>query len=213
MGNDMSIVHKSAVKGFKSVDLNMIAMARCIASYLCYLHARKGTTIFYEYLLRIPIVEIAQSYKWDYKAEYPLKDNGLKKGPYKKIDYVFAYNDQVVGIEIKFPKPQNPQLKMVEDIEKLRGLFIDQEAIAKFPHKYGYLMIAYEENIKKKIKRNYVAGGNSLKDEDMTKEGGIYRKRNILSVNDEFITTCRMGNCCYCVDVIKILERHDKANK
>lgn len=209
----MSIIHKSAIKGFKSVDTYMIAMARCIATYLCYLHARKGKTIFYEHLLRVPIIEIAQSYKWDYKAEYVLRGKVPKRGAHKKIDYAFAYNNQVVGLEIKFPSAKNLTLKMQEDVKKLKDLFTAQEAIAQFPHKYGYVMVVYDEKIQDKIKGNRGWRVTPLKDEDVTR-GKFYRKRNILSVNGRtFETACTVGNCCYCVNVQKILEQHGARNE
>ena len=75
----MSIIHKTAMKGHKSVDTTMIAMARCMASFICYMRARKSDSIISEYTLRTPIMEIAQTYQWTHQAEFRLTKNYFTK--------------------------------------------------------------------------------------------------------------------------------------
>lgn len=205
----MSIIHKNSIKGHKSVDTTMIAMARCMASFVCYMRARKSDSIISEYSLRTPIMEIAQTYQWNHQAEFRLtKNSANKKGAKKKIDHVFAYNDQVIAIEIKFPKRNNLNFNIDKDIKKITKQFPKENNILPFPYKYGFIIVLYEERFAKKILYPNIDVKTTFEDKDMCSEKKMYKKKNILNVNDKFITECKMGNTCYCVNIIKVLEKH-----
>lgn len=210
----MSIIHKNSIKGHKSVDTTMIAMARCIASFVCYMRARKSDSIISEYSLRTPIMEIAQTYQWNHQAEFRLtKNSSSKKGAKKKIDHVFAYNNQVIAIELKFPKRNNLNFNIDKDIKKITQQFPQEDNILLFPCKYGFVIVVYEECLSKQIHCPNLPVKAQYSDEDMLSTGRIYKKKNIITVNEKFTTKCNMGNTCYCVDIFKVLEKHNSTAK
>jgi len=184
----------------------MIAMARCMASFVCYMRARKSDSIISEYSLRTPIMEIAQTYQWNHQAEFRLtKNSANKKGAKKKIDHVFAYNDQVIAIEIKFPKRNNLNFNIDKDIKKITKQFPKENNIVPFRKKYGFIIVVYEKSLSKQIHCPNLPVKAQYSDKDMLSTGKIYKKKNIIAVNEKFTTKCKMGNTRYCVDIFKVL--------
>jgi len=203
----MTIRHLSSLKGHKPVDITIISMARCLSAYLCYLYSRKSKTIFSEHLLRIPFIEVAQAYHWDYECEFRLKnDPDHKRGAYKKIDHVIAYNKQVVAIEAKFRWKKENDLKvdLRNDMDKMKNIFMYDHRIKHFQKKYGYIFIASEESIFKALKYAGIKNTNNIIEKDVIERYG--KKRNILKQWDAFVTSSKVGRNGYCVKAIKVLE-------
>ena len=101
------------------------------------------------------------------------------------------------------------KLPIDKDIEKLTNQFIEEKNVIPFPHKYGFIIALYEKRFTDKFYYPNIDVKTTFKDKDMCSEKKMYKKKNILNVNDKFITECKMGNTCYCVDIIKVLEKHN----
>ena len=201
----MKIRYHTALKGFKPVDMTVISMARGLSAYLCYLYARRSKTIFSEYLLRVPFIEIAQAYQWDFESEFKLYHDPThpKKGSYKKIDYVIAYNKQVVAIETKFRGDKGDlRVDIKGDFNKLNNIFKEDPRIEPFEKKSAYIFIAASKYIFKSLRLKGIPETNDIDENRLQKE--YRRKRNILKPWDSFITSNKIGLKEYCVKAIKV---------
>ena len=203
------IFYHTANKGYKSTDLTMVALARGIACYMGYLHSKKLRTTFSEHILITPFIEIAQAYKWDYECEFRLKDDPehTRGGAFKKIDYTLAYNQQVVGIEAKFPSGRGEigkaiSLDLSSDIKKLKNLFTLDKRIYDFPHKSGYLLIVAKHDVFKKLKFEGVKIKRVITEKLLISEYAY--KRNILKPHEAFQTQASVGNISYIVRMVKV---------
>jgi hypothetical protein len=199
----MKIKHRSALKGVKSVDLILISVARAFATYLCYMSLRKSETAFFESLFRVPFIEVAQAYNWEYECEFKLQRlSSAKKGALKKIDYGLGYNTQIVGIETKFVKKMHGlTVDLKKDINKLQKLFPKDPRVKPFSRRYAFIVVVAPGDIFKSLKLKGIPEVNEI-DEDRLKDFG--KKKNIFTSWDSFVTSSRVGKKEYYVRTVKI---------
>ncbi len=197
----MEIKHHSDRKGFKSVDLTMIALARGYATYLCYMSLRKSETAFYEHLLRSPFIELAQARQWEYECEFNLAPSDARK----RIDYVLAYNKQIIGIEAKYRRYKSKDLTidLKNDLEKLVEIFPELPRVRPFQNKYMFIVVAAPKPIFNDLKLKKLPKKHIVEiDEKSLKEFG--NKKNIFNQWDHFVTSSRVGKKEFCVRIIKV---------
>lgn len=191
--------------GTKVVDGAAIDIARLCCVHSAYLSSKKQSGILKESILRIPVIEHAQSSSWDHEFEFKL-ENAPKKGTsgaYKKIDVVLAYWNQVIAIEYKFPNENNLNYNdLSNDLEKITKWFPEHKRIAPFPKKYGFIMIVADSSTYGKFNPIGLEEGD-IRDETWLKE---QTARNHFKINDGFETRCELGSNAYYAKIIKVLD-------
>jgi len=203
----------SKSRGHKSVDRFIITLCRGIASYISYLKIKNSSTILYESLLRIPISEISVTRDWAYTCEFKLKEDPIHKkddsgkkipGAYKKVDFVFFYYNQVIGIELKFEKgpiKKKQSFNILQDVNKLNNIFFKDSRLNSFKKKYSFEIVVYEGLSGNNL--NYK--GINIERVVVDSQTSFGNEKNLFDINDVFRTDSIIGGNNYIiVDAIKI---------
>ena len=202
----MSIQHTTSM-GDKAIDVAAINIARLCCAYIGYLHAKKQSDIFSETLLRVPMIEYAQSRHFQFSSEFRLNHIPRPKkggGSYKKIDVVMAYNKQALSIEYKFPNLKNNGYKnLINDVRKIIQHFTTHPDILPFTKHYGFIMIIASADAFSRYKPEGVDIAQ-IRDEAWLKTQGA--ARNLFDVGDAFKTEVKVGSAHYVAQMIKVLD-------